>query len=366
MLFIEEVREIEQLESRAPRWGALLAQTRGGSFFQSLDWLKAYWRHFGQGQQLRVLVSSRMGEIIGILPLVVRRETTRLGTIRVLTYPLQDWGSFYGPIGRQPAATLLTAMLYLRQARRDWDVIDLRWIDENLDCGRTRRALEVAGFPARADVWSTTCTVELPKTWDEYFGGLSSKFRNNLRRAEKRLAQEGAATLERYRPLGAAHGDADPRWPLYEACVEVARRSWQGQSTTGTTLSHAEVADFFRETHVLAAQQGALDMTVLRLDGRAVAFAYNYHAAGSIYGLRMGYDPAWSHCGVGAVLMAWTLRDSIARGDLRLDMGVATQEIKQCWNPRMTRLGRVTHYPPASPRAQLLSWKRRWRRGGVG
>ncbi len=363
---IEEIREIEHLKSSSLRWSALLAQTRGGSFFHSLDWLLAYWRHFGHGQELRVLVASSHGEIIGILPLVLRREATRLGAIRVLTYPLQDWGSFYGPIGGQPAATLLTAMLYLRRVQRDWDVLDLRWIDETVDGGRTQRAMEMAGFSARAGVWATTCIVDLPDTWNAYFSGLSSKFRNNLRRAEKRLAQEGDAILERYRPLGAAYGDGDPRWALYDECVEISRRSWQGRSATGTTLCHSQVADFFRDTHFLAAQNGTLDITVLRLNGQAVAFSYNYHTDGALYGLRMGYDPAWAHCGVGSVLLAWTLRDSIRRGDHCLDMGVATHEIKQCWNPRMTPLGRVTHYPAASPRAQLLAWKRRFHRRVLG
>ena len=98
---------------------------------------------------------------------------------------------------------------------------------------------------------------------------------------------------------------------------------------------------------------------MLRLDGRAIAFAYNYHAAGSVYGLRMGFDPDFAPCGAGTVLLAWSIRDGIARGDRLLDWGVATKEIKQRWNPRLAPIGRVTHYAVTSPRAQLLGWKHR-------
>ena len=77
----------------------LVGHDARGSFFQSLDWLRVYWRHFGAGQQLRVLVVTSCGEPMGIVPLVVRRETTRVGEVRVLTYPLDDWGTYFGPIG---------------------------------------------------------------------------------------------------------------------------------------------------------------------------------------------------------------------------------------------------------------------------
>lgn len=359
MPYVEEINDPERLESHRLRWSALLAQTPGRSFFHSLDWLLAYWKCYGAGQKLRVLIVSSGGETIGIVPLTVRRETTRLGALRVLTYPLHDWGSFYGPIGHQPAATLTAAMLHLRATRRDWDLLDLRWIDEETDRGRSRRAMTAAGFSVRSSVWDATCLVDLPSTWEEYFARLSSKVRSNIRRAERRLAEQGAAAFERYRPLGASQGQDAPRWDLYEQCVDLARRSWQGSSDNGTTLSHPQVACFFRETHLLAARSGALDLALLRLDGRSIAYAYNYHACGSVFGLRTGYAPEFAECGAGLVLLAWMFRDSIARGDRRLDMGVAAKETKRRWAPRWAPLGRLTHYAAGSPRAQLLGWKHR-------
>ncbi|MBW3598563.1 MAG: cellulose biosynthesis protein, partial [Planctomycetes bacterium] len=224
MPHVEEINEPDQLESHRLRWSALLARTRGGSFFQSLEWLQACWRWFGEGQKLRVLIVSSGGETIGIVPLTVRRERTRIGTVRVLTYPLHDWGAYYGPIGYQPAAALTAAMLHVRGTRRDWDLLDLRWIDPETDRGRSHSAMELAGFAARQSVWDRTCIVPLPASWEEYFSGLSSKTRSNIRRAEKRLAACGAVAMERYRPLGSAHGDDDPRWNLYEECVNLARR----------------------------------------------------------------------------------------------------------------------------------------------
>jgi len=129
MAKITEIRSLDQLDSLRLVWRSLLQQTPNATFFQSLDWLEVFWRHHGADQQLRVLVVSSGSEVIGILPLTVVTESTGVGSVRFLTYPLQDWGSFFGPIGPNPTATLMAAMRYLNTAPRDWDVLDLRWVD---------------------------------------------------------------------------------------------------------------------------------------------------------------------------------------------------------------------------------------------
>ncbi|MGY8770287.1 MAG: hypothetical protein ACKVH8_17865 [Pirellulales bacterium] len=138
-----EIRDIEDLDAYCFQWKSLFSQTRSASIFQTYDWLKAYWKHFGEDQQLRVLIVSSRGSIIGILPLVVRREQTRLGSLRVLTYPLADWGSFFGPVGPNPTATLLAGMQYISQTKRDWDLLDLRWVDDSqVDHDRSSIAMQ--------------------------------------------------------------------------------------------------------------------------------------------------------------------------------------------------------------------------------
>src|SRR5688500_3301788 len=103
---IREISDPSELESLRLAWKSLLANTREAEFLQSLDWLQVYCEHFGAKEQLRVLAVSHAGQTLGILPLVVAREPTRMGSLRVLTYPVREWGPFYGPIGPNPTATL--------------------------------------------------------------------------------------------------------------------------------------------------------------------------------------------------------------------------------------------------------------------
>ena len=103
MAHVREINDIDELVHYRLVWKNLLAQTRRPSFFQSLEWLEVFWKHFGQGRRLRVLVVYEGDEPLGIFPLVVQTERTRAGSVRVLTYPLDGWGSFFGPVGLNAA-----------------------------------------------------------------------------------------------------------------------------------------------------------------------------------------------------------------------------------------------------------------------
>jgi CelD/BcsL family acetyltransferase involved in cellulose biosynthesis len=256
---------------------------------------------------------------------------------------------------------LAAGLQHIARTPKDWEVLDLRWIDrERIDHGRSEAALLCAGLPSTAGLWTQSAQVEIDENWNSYWAGRKPKHRENIRRAERQLAKLGKVEFERYRPAGAEAGQADPRWDLYNECEELAARSWQGQSSSGTTLSHPEVREFLRDAHVAAVEAGAADLCLLRIDGTAVAFAYNYAYQGSVYGLRMGYDPALEREGAGAVVLARALEDSFARGDLLYDLGPGALEIKRHWTTRLANSRRQTYYR-LTPRAQGLRLKQAWR-----
>jgi CelD/BcsL family acetyltransferase involved in cellulose biosynthesis len=359
MTSIDEINGLDDLAGWRPAWHRLLAETEGASFFQTLEWLEVYWRHFGPGQRLRVLIASAAGRPTGIMPLVVREERTKVGQIRVMTYPLHGWGSFYGPIGPQPGQTLAAGLAHVRRTARDWDVIELRWVDAlGADHGQTEQAMRTAGLQTYRTVWEQIAVIDMIGSWEDYLASRTSKWRNNLRRAERRLSQRGHVEYVRFRPQGIEYAVADPRWDLYDACENLAGKSWQGSSSTGTTLSHESIRQFLRDAHAAAAAVGAVDVNLLLLDGSPLAFAYNYHGRGNVIGLRAGYDADLSRDGAGTVLGARMVEDSFRRGDRFFDLGPGYLASKRHFLTRLAPSFRLSHFHPATPRALLLRVKR--------
>lgn len=376
MLHVREINEIRQLDEIRSAWNALLEQTPGANFFQSIDWLECYWQHFGEGQRLRVLIVREDQRVIGILPLVVRTEKTRVGRLRVLTYPLHDWGTFYGPIGPDPTSTLAAGLRHVRQTSHDWDLLDLRWVDaEGADCGQTERAMEQAGSQPHKQAWASAPIIDLSGGWQQYWRSRDTKFRKNIDRCERRLREAGEVKLVRYRPKSfspvACDGTEPPQAAglnenLYDECVAISERSWQGSADDGTTLCHPQVRDFLRDAHAAATRRGEVDLLLLLLDGRPIAFIYCYCCQGRIYGLRKGFDPQFASLHPGHVLQKMMLEDGCRRGDSVYDLGVGYHDTKRYWQTGTAVSYRFTHFPITIVRAQLMRlsrWIRRRIRG---
>ncbi|REK22946.1 MAG: GNAT family N-acetyltransferase [Planctomycetota bacterium] len=372
MSHVLEINDLESLAAYRLLWHSMLGETEGATFFQSLDWLELYWKHFGpQGsgdvEKLRVLIVHGPEKPIGILPLVVRRESKLIGfrewrTVRTLAYPLHDWGTSYGPLGPNPTATLLVALRHIQETPRDWDVLEFASVEEeHLDRGRTPRALEQVNLTAVDQVHDQAAQIDCRVGWEAYWASRTGKHRNNVRRTERKLAELGQVEYVRYRPEGSACGDDDPRWDLFDICVELSERSWQHQASFGTTMAHESVCDFLRDVHAAAVRQGAVDINLLYLDGRPVAFTYNYHLHGNVFGLRMGFDAELEIDGLGTTLMHRSIRDGFERGDALFDLGPSYLGPKRRWWNRLVTTRRYTHYPALAWKAQTVRFGRQVR-----
>jgi CelD/BcsL family acetyltransferase involved in cellulose biosynthesis len=365
MVEVVEINDIDELSHYRLLWNSLFAATPGASFFLTYDWLEANWRHFGHDQKLRVLIPYAAGQPLGILPLCVRREKFRVSNVRVLTYPLQNWGTWYGPIGPNPAATMMAAMQHIRRSPRDWDMIELRWVAADAtEGGKSARALRAAGMLSEKKEYQWTSIVDLPNSWDEFLAGKSQSLRRQFRRTIRDLIESGRAEYIRHRPAAAGYGDGDPGWDFYAMCESVARASWQSDVVHGNTLTHDRVRGFFRDAHAAAARLGMVDVNLLVVEGRPAAFLYGYHHQGNVTALRTGFDASIS--GLGSALMLKSIEDSCRRGDRAIDFGPGEREHKRRLRTRTESTYRLTYTPLDSWRSQavrMTRWaKARWTR----
>jgi CelD/BcsL family acetyltransferase involved in cellulose biosynthesis len=365
MVEVIEVNDIEELSQYRMLWNSLFPGTPNATFFHTFDWLETYWRHFGHDQKLRVLIVFASGAPIGILPLCVRTEPYRLSKVRVLTYPLDNWSTWYGPIGPNPASTLLAAMQHIRRTPRDWDMIELRWVaDEATQGGKSVRAMRVAGMFSAKQEYQWTSVVDLPASWDEYLASKSQSLRRQFKRTLRDYFNNGDGQYIRHRPAPASQGDGDPRWDLYAMCESVAQSSWQSHVINGNTLTHERVREYFHAAHAAAARLGMVDVNVLAVHGKPAAFLYGYHYNGNVTALRTGFDAA-NDGGIGSALMLQAIQDSCHRGDRTIDFGPGEREHKRRLRTRTESTYRLTYTPFDSWRSQAVRFTR-WAKRRVG
>jgi hypothetical protein len=216
MIAVSEINTFEELANLRVTWRELWEKTPNASFVQSWDWLRSYWRVYGDKQELRTLLVTLRTKPIGIVPLVTRQIETALGATPVLTWPTNSFVPFYGAIGPNPAATLSTAFSYLRRTQRNWKALELPQIDEfGHDNLRTSNALKNARLKVCRNGAVTHPVVEIAESWDSYMGERHVSSRIEFIQAEKVVTHCGPISFHRWRPEGGKVGATDRRWDLF-------------------------------------------------------------------------------------------------------------------------------------------------------
>jgi hypothetical protein len=246
-------------------------------------------------------------------------------------------------VGPNPTATLYGALQHLALAPRDWDLIDLRNIDERgSDRGRTANALRLAGLSARSRAWAGAAVVDFT-TLD---AGDQFRLRGVLRQAERALWQQGRWEVVSSGPA------VDPvtLWELAEPLL-----ADQGPQ---------EVA-FLRDGFLAADCLGLGTLHVLLLDGQPAGCLL---AAVS----HQTVEPLAAECTTAAadliqrVLVGRLLFDGVQSGVNRAVFGPRHLSLAEGWEATPAESVRWTHFARFGARAQLLRWGRQRTTAAVG
>lgn len=288
------LERLAALGDAGPEWDALAE--RAGNVFATPAWTTAWWRHFGAGRPLLSFAARDAdGRLAALLPLyLAARRPVRIA--RFLGHgPGDQLGPVCAPGDRPAAADALRRAL--AEPGVDWDVL----LAERLpgDEGWTEL---LGATPLRREPSPVLLTEG--RTWDEYLADRSSNFRQQVRRAERKLQREAGLTYRLADDPARLDADLDLLYRLHEA-------RW-GDAGSGA-LAGARGA-FHREFAAEALERGWLRLWFAELDGTPAAALYCLRYAGDDWYYQAGRDPAREDTRVGFVLLAHTVRQAFEDG----------------------------------------------------
>ena len=355
MITVAEINDIDRLDNIRLAWRSLLGKTKGVTFAHSPEWLEQYWDHFGDGLKLRVLLITLGNKIIGIVPLVVKPVPTKMGTMRVLTNPLDGWGAYYGQIGPNPAATMVTAMRHLQSSKRDWDLIDFRYIDQDgHDHKRTSNAFKAVGFQGSQAVWQKLPLVNTRDTnWTSYLESRSKQTQLRIATAEKIVAEAGQGSFYRSRLEDPSTPGWNPRWDLWSEFEQMEFTIENRTTLAGGLHSKSRKLSFLKDIHAPAVRQGMARIDALFINHSFAVCAYGLqHAEGTDY-LALGHRPDVPREAVTA-LISRMIQQSIQDGEHALNLALLGPKLAGEWKNQNKKSYRCSHFPVTVPRAQVL------------
>ena len=293
---------LESFDGLVSAWPDLRRRLRWDSVFVLPWWLQAWWQAFGAGAELH-LCAVRQGEaVMGIAPLLVKgEEASFIGSADVC-----DYLDFVVAPGReQDFFDILLENLRQKGIGR----LDLCCLRPDSTAATDLVSMaESRGYGVSCEQGDVSFELDLPSTWDEYLGMLSTKQRHEVRRKLRRLQQAGDVN---YRLVDGS--DALPHF--MDVFLKLLRESRECKAAFMTP----PMESFFVSVAGSMAEAGLLKFGILEFNASPVAAVMCFDYEDNVYLYNSGYDPQYGFLSVGLLCKVLCIKDSIERGKKRFD-----------------------------------------------
>jgi CelD/BcsL family acetyltransferase involved in cellulose biosynthesis len=294
----------------APEWDALAVRA-GAPPFARPGWFCAWWSAFGAGT-LAVVTSRRRGRLRGVLPL--RRGAG------VLASPTNAHTPGFGVLAEDRAARVeLATWLFAQRSRR----VQLDYLDAaDPALPALYRGAGVAGHRMLRTVVQRSPYVVLAPG-EDIDRRLGAKAAGNVRRNLRRLGETGRVEIR----VETAPSLVDE---LLAEGFPIESSGWKADRGTAI-LSSPATQRFYTDVARWAADAGLLRLGFLRLDGRAIAFAFGLDDGAAFYLLKGGYDPAYRRFAPAKLLFRSLMAQAVESGLERFELLGAAEPWKLQW-----------------------------------
>lgn len=328
------------LDAIAGEWNELAGRSDSAPFLYP-DWIAAWARAFGGATPL-VATLRTDGRLTAVLPLLARRGA--------LVSPTNWHTPLFGAVAESEADALelLGGVLASSVPAR----LDLAFVDaESPLLQGWRQAIGSAGYRALERVIQRSPYVAVQGDWESYESALPSRRRGKYRRFRRRLDEQGDVELE-------VHERLDGLDAALDDALRVEAAGWKGEQGTAIR-SRPETEAFYREIAAWAAGRDWLRLWFVRLDGRAIAFAYCLETTTVHYELKVGFDPEYAKFAPGVLLTQERLRHVFESGLRSYEFLGQPEPHKLQWTDTCRELVRIQAFAPTvRGAASRILWQR--------
>lgn len=318
------IRSFDELARYAGDWQRLA----GDVPFRSWTWLSHWWRNYGPQRdstghqpELAILcVFDHDERLVGIAPWYARFS-------RIYGHVLRPLGSgevcsdYLSVLCLPKDAETIAEELaqYLLQSRVHGEGDSLHWDLLHFDSmeaadrpmGHLVENLEVAGCIVNRRPSLSCWRLALPIHWEDYVASLGKNLRRDVRRIERKLLDNGSATLH-------SIGRLEELTEAMQILVELHQRRRSILGEAGCFAS-PRFLQFYRDVVPELFRQGLVEFYWLQIEGRPVAAEFQLVGQGILYAYQAGIDPDSMNLEPGKTIYLAILRQAIERGNRAFD-----------------------------------------------
>ncbi len=289
-------------------WNDAVARAGLAHPFLRHEWIRTWWECFGSGGRLHIILVRAGGRIAAIAPLMAETvwmcglPVRRLRLLHNDHTPRADF-----IVAEHPDQSYRAIWSALRRTGVGWDVLQLGQLPHHSPTCGTMRALADADG-CGSGVWQSGDApyLALDGGWDQYFNGLTGKFRQNVRNRLSRLTRLGEPVLETLDDPATVVASLPDAFRLEES-------GWKHDAGT-SALADPAVHRFYALLAERASTRGWLRLLFLSVNGRRIAVSYGSRWANRLFLLKTGYDPEFAQYSPFKLLTYFAVRDAFREG----------------------------------------------------
>jgi CelD/BcsL family acetyltransferase involved in cellulose biosynthesis len=325
------IDSLESLEGLRAAWETLLPKATHASIFMTWEWQCTWWRHYGAGRPLRVIVAEDANGVCAIVPLYVQPQPFAPG-LKAAVLRFVGTGADTSPDDLDPlidsahAGALAERLAaFVLEELPGWDVLHLTDLHAT---SSFRMALEqklanAKRWRVRTGVSARISYLRLPATWDEYLQTLSRDRRGTVRRTRRKVESESGAKFFVWQ-------DGPGLDAAIDRLVVLHRQRWTDKGEAHAFSTSAYV-NFHRAVMHACFAQDRLRLYCLEVEGAIIAMYYCYRFENQVFYFQGGFDPAFERLRPGLCLMGYAIEQSIAEGNKIFDMLRGEYDYKRQW-----------------------------------
>jgi CelD/BcsL family acetyltransferase involved in cellulose biosynthesis len=327
---VETLRQIDSPEALASQWAGLPQAEQ--EFPQSADWSLTAAESLYASGSLRLIHLRNGEELMALAPLAIALGGSGLQRLEIC-----GAGTLFEPCGfnyRDEASLIALCQAVVRTRRP----IVLQRIAAEDALARVFKAEARGRGQLLQFKASGSPFVPITGDWDEYCRTLSSRRRQDYRRARRGLERLGKVDVDIQTP-----SEAEVAAAMAEA-MRIEAASWKGRGGSAM-LANPRLSGFFRQLTTRLARQGKLRLSFLRLDGVAIAMQVGAVHAGRWWVLKIGYDERWAEHSPGIQLMWDVLREAFERRLASFEMLGSAEPWLNIWGRDQRSYQTLAFYP---------------------
>lgn len=303
-LTFKRFTDFDELAAHKEEWNNLLVHTDADQLFMSFEWILAWWKHFGSKLKLDTYFIYIDGELVGVLPLVIRKKEG-FRQLTILGVGKSDYVDF---LIREDHSRECLTFFYneILQHERGWDICVLSKLVEDRVTFQHLSAflLEKGKRRIRISSYGSAPFLMITSAWEDYLNKISKKMVGDTRRQIRRIEREfGNLKYESMVPY-------EKLDDLYSNFVEYHRVRRDAVKKDYSMFNDDRNITFYRDIMKGFHQRGTVHFSVLYCNDLAISMHLGFIVGNKFYYLVPVFNSNFQKYSIGRILLIHLLEEA--------------------------------------------------------